>query len=121
MICANCKNEIGENQTCHLCGYNPIIDNNPTANGTPIVIMPPIEVVIKKDSNGMATAGLILSIFSFFPVINLLSFIFSLIGLIKAKNARSGHLRATLGLIFTLIFTFLFIVVVYLSAGGATL
>ena len=81
-FCSNCGNElVDEAVICPKCGVsaeNKIQTNNNSNN----------------DSNGMATAGFILSFF-----IPLLGLIFSIIGSKKAKETNSGKGLSTAGII----------------------
>lgn len=108
MICENCKNEIGDRIECTYCGFDPTKDKGNAVVAPTDPVLPPVEINIKKRRNGLATAGMILSFFSWYPLIGIPSFIFSLIGLLKAKRCRSGHVRAIIGLVLTLIFVALY-------------
>ena len=105
MICGNCGKEIGNSKDCSYCGYNPIKDSNPNGSssyGQSTVTVPPVQMVLKKKSNGMARKSFIFSFFSFIYIpFGILSLIFGLIGFFRAKRYRSGRVLAILGLLFS--------------------
>lgn len=102
MICKNCRKGMNTQTVCQSCGYNAAIDDSPNPN-KPVknmydVTVPPVQIKRLKGSNGCATTGLIFGILSIVPIYPWpFAFIFSLIGFFKAKNARSGRVRAVIG------------------------
>ena len=89
-FCSNCGNEVAdEAEICPKCGVsvsqNTAVSNN--NNGT---------------SNGMATAGFILSFF-----VPLLGLIFSILGLKKVKETNKGKGLSTAGIIISSIALFI--------------
>lgn len=105
-FCSNCGNElVDEAVICPKCGVsasqNTAVSNN--NNGT---------------SNGMATAGFILSFF-----IPLLGLIFSILGLKKVKETNTGKGLSTAGIIISSIALFitLIITVVFVIAVNETI
>lgn len=100
MLCNNCKSEIGDRIECNFCGYNPQKDSLQNAGSTQTEPkLPPVEIVLKKSTNGMAVAGFILSFFAFDPLLGTLTLIFSIIGLKNSKRKRSGRKRAIFGIL----------------------
>ena len=89
-FCSNCGNEVADEAViCPKCGVsvsqNTAVSNN--NNGT---------------SNGMATAGFILSFF-----VPLLGLIFSILGLKKVKETNKGKGLSTAGIIISSIALFI--------------
>ena len=105
MLCKNCEKEIGEAVACPHCGYDPNLDDPErtveVSASAPVV--PPAKIHLKKLKNGFATAGFVFGFFSWNWIGWLLSFIFSCIGLSRAKYRRKGHIRAILGLLMCLV------------------
>ena len=118
MLCKNCQKEMNTQTVCQSCGYNAAIDDSPnTVKNTKNmyeVSVPAVQIKKLKGSNGCATTGLIFGILSFIPYAWPFAFIFSLIGFFKAKNARSGRVRAVIGLLFPFIWIALFVALAYL-------
>lgn len=102
MLCKNCEKEIGEAIACPHCGYDPNLDDPDRAVEASAPAVPPVKIYLKKMGNGFATAGFILGLFSWNGIAWILSFIFSCIGLSKAKYRRRGHIRSILGLLMCL-------------------
>ena len=103
MLCKNCEKEIGEAIACPHCGYDPNLDDPARAGEVAAApVVPPVKIHLKKMKNGFATAGFVLGLFSWFWVAWILSFIFSCVGLSRAKYRRAGHVRSILGLLMCL-------------------
>lgn len=99
-FCSNCGNEVADEAViCPKCGVsvsqNTAVSNN--NNGT---------------SNGMATAGFILSFF-----VPLLGLIFSILGLKKVKETSAGKGLATAGIIISSIALFITLIMIIVSVA----
>ncbi len=99
-FCSNCGNEVvDEAVICPKCGVstgqNTAVSNN--NNGT---------------SNGMATAGFVLSFF-----VPLLGLIFSILGLKKVKETSAGKGLATAGIIISSIALFITLIMIIVSVA----
>ena len=102
-FCSNCGNEVvDEAVICPKCGastgQNTVVGNN--NNGT---------------SNGMATAGFILSFF-----VPLLGLIFSILGLKKVKETNTGKGLSTAGIIISSIALFITLISVIIFSVAFT-
>ncbi len=122
MFCENCGKEIGKDVECKFCGYDPVRDKSGRTGeiGVAASGVAPVEVVDKPISNKMAVSGFVLSFFSLVPICGILSFIFSLIGFFRAKNYRSGRVRAVFGIIFSLIAALLYVMYFVFLYGQLT-
>ena len=109
-FCINCGKEIAEgSNVCPSCG-TPV--NGAQATPTQTVV---VNAAQPKQSNGMALAGFIISLVSTILCcgsLNWLSLIFSIIGVVKAKDvngngkglAIAGIIISCIGLILTILF-----------------
>lgn len=117
MICRNCNSEIGNRAECNFCGYNPAKDDvNGALNSANTQSVPPVQITLRKGSNGLATAGCILSFIAYDPITWTLSFIFNIIGFKNSKSKRCGRKRSIIGLIlntisFLILSFFVFIII----------
>lgn len=101
MFCNKCGNQIDDNAVvCPNCG-------NPTnAQGVQVVVQ---QTQAPKQTNGCAIAGLVLAFFM--PLIGL---ILSIVGLAKVKSCGGeGKGLAIAGLVLSILFIVLYIVIVY--------
>ena len=118
MLCKNCRKEMNTQTVCQSCGYNAAIDDSPVPvqnkKSMYDVAVPAVQIKRIKGSNGCATTGLVFGILSFIPYAWPFAFIFSLIGFFKAKNARSGRVRAVIGLLFPVIWIAVLVALAYL-------
>lgn len=101
-FCSNCGNELADQAViCPKCGVstgqNAVAGNN---NNT---------------SNGMATAGFVLSFF-----VPLLGLIFSILGLKKVKETSAGKGLATAGIIISSIALFIILISVIIFSVAFT-
>ena len=116
MICNNCKSEIGNRIECNICGYDPTKDNIDNLSSTiSAPKVPPVEIVLKKSSNKMATVALVFSLLSWYPIFGILSFIFGLISFKRSKQLRCGRVRAILALLFTFLFVGLIVGIIVME------
>ena len=120
MFCKNCGKDIGTQTECSFCGYNPAIDNR--ALGNPNVKLevrlPETKIIPLKKSNGMATAGFIMSFFSWMPPFLMLSYLFTFIGTTRCKAFHSGTGMCVVSWLFNLFWTAVYGVAIYLSYTG---
>lgn len=95
MFCKNCGNQVDDNAVvCPHCG---VATHN-------------LETARQSSSNGFAIAGFVLSFF-----FALLGLIFSAVGINKAKTTGSGKGLATAGLIISLLWFALVILIVIIA------
>lgn len=99
-FCSNCGNEVvDEAVICPKCGVSVSQKNQ---NVSPK----------SNTSNGMATAGFVLSFF-----VPLLGLIFSILGLKKVKETNTGKGLSTAGIIISSITLFITLIMIIVSAA----
>ena len=120
MICKNCNKEIGQRNSCNLCGYDPVKDapGAPEDNGMVFAKLPPIQITRLKSSNNAAVASFVLMFLSCIPCCGLLSFIFGIVGIVKSRYTRTGKALAIIAVV-AQVLAFLAIVVFLLTGAGA--
>lgn len=120
MICKNCNKEIGQRNSCNLCGYDPVKDapGAPEDNGMVFAKLPPIQITRLKSSNSAAVASFVLMFLSCIPFCGLLSFIFGIVGIVKSRYTRTGKALAIIAVV-AQVLAFLAIVVFVLTGAGA--
>lgn len=113
-FCPNCGQQIMEEGTfCVNCGYN-LKQNIQNNNGNQSVNYN--QKVVNSNNNGMATAGFILGIVSllcccYSSFLSIIGFIFSIVGLNKAKECEGkGRGLAIAGIVINSISLFLMMV-----------
>ena len=101
MICKNCNKEIGQRNSCNLCGYDPVKDapGAPEDNGMVFAKLPPIQITRLKSNNSAAVASFVLMFMSCLPFCGLLSFIFGIIGIVKSRYTRTGKALAIIAVV----------------------
>lgn len=107
-FCPNCGNELAnDGKFCTSCGATAGNVNN--GNAAPVNV----TVNTQSESNGMAVAGFVISLVSFFLCcgsLNWLSLIFSIVGLVQAKSKNgNGKGLAIAGIVISCIVMVLFI------------
>lgn len=115
-FCVNCGNALEENATiCNSCGK--VIDEN--KGNTSAVQVNQTVINNRPKTNGMAIAGFVISLVSAILCcgsLSTISLIFSIIGLVQAKNCDgNGKGLSIAGIIISSIFVILFILL--LSMG----
>lgn len=120
MICKNCQKEIGQKTSCHLCGYDPVLGEKLGPSNSMAYNPPkPVSIVLKKTTNGMAIASLVLSFLVWVPICGPLSVLFGIIGFFKAKSCRSGRAMSVIALLINLLWVVgivAFYVMIYMIA-----
>lgn len=109
-FCPNCGKELEKDaKFCASCGTTIGDDNSttPVNNGN-------VTVNVQNNSNGMAVAGFVISLVSFFLCcgsFNWLSLIFSIIGLVQAKSKNgNGKGLAIAGIVISCLVMVLFLI-----------
>ena len=110
-FCPNCGNELEKDvKFCSSCGSTI----NGDANQSVPVNNNYVTVNTQNNSNGMAVAGFVISLVSFFLCcgsLNWLSLIFSIVGLVQAKSKNgNGKGLAIAGIVISCIVMVLFII-----------
>lgn len=113
-FCSSCGKELEENaSTCNNCG-NPVPKEEATNTSTnPSTVQVTQTVVTQRKSNGMATAGFVISLVSLICCggSSFLGLIFSIVGLVNAKNCDGeGKGLAIAGIIISSLFIIIFII-----------
>lgn len=118
-FCSSCGKELEENaNTCNNCG-KPVQNEN--ANNTapnPSTVQVTQTVVTQRKSNGMAVAGFVISLVSLLCCggLSFLGLVFSIIGLVNAKNCDGdGKGLAIAGIIISSLFVIIFIILMALG------
>ena len=116
MFCGNCGKEIGSSAECGFCGYNPAKDGKDKTGVATVepVTVKPVEIVLKEAKNTMAIRGFIFGFFAWMPIpFFFLSLIFSTVGFARAKQYRSGRVRAILGWVLCTLAVVMWILIIY--------
>lgn len=115
-FCSSCGKELEENSTtCNNCG-KPVPQEQSATTATPnpsTVQVNQTIVTEKRKSNGMAVAGFVISLVSLICCggSSFLGLVFSIIGLVNAKNCDGeGKGLAIAGIIISSIFIVIFII-----------
>ena len=114
MLCKNCGKEIGRQVECNSCGFNHVLDigNNNTQITQPEVELPQTQIKLLKTKNSMATAGLVMSIFAFYPIpFMILALIFNVKGSFRCKVHHSGAVKCVIAWLFLIVWIITYIVV----------
>ena len=116
-FCSSCGKELEENATtCSGCGKTIVESKENTTTGT--VQVNQTIVTPKHTTNGMAIAGFVISLVSLLCCgsTSFLGLIFSIVGLVSAKNYDGdGKGLAIAGIILSSLFVILF--VIFMSMG----
>lgn len=121
MLCRNCQKEIGQQNACQYCGFDPALDSGDVPVSQAMQYVPPKPVTITpiKSTNGMAITAFIFSLLSVIPGVGIFSFLFGIIGFFKAKKCRKGRFMSILSLLITLLTTAAFVGLLYLLVQAA--
>lgn len=113
MLCKNCQKEIGQQTHCHYCGFNPALDEGKGSGKQSLSYVPPrpVQINLRKKTNGIAIAALLISILlPFFG--SPISLIMGIIGFFKGKTCRSGRIMSILSILISLVCIILIIVLI---------
>lgn len=120
-FCTNCGREVNEgDNVCSNCGN--VLNGAQHSNPTPVYAN---STVTQSGSNGMAIAGFVVSLVSTIlccGAFNWLALVFSIIGLVNAKNYNNnGKGLAIAGIIISSIFMIIEIILVITGYAAAVI
>ena len=117
MNCKNCGQQLQkETGACSYCGFNPAKDS---LDGTVKVKKieeyrkpPAIKIIQYRSANSSATWALVLALFSWLPLVHLITFPTSLFcclgGVRRIKYSHSGRIPCILSLIFNFVWVVIY-------------
>lgn len=113
-FCSSCGKELEENaSTCNNCGKQVQKENTNSTAPNSSTVQVNQTVVTQRKSNGMAVAGFVISLVSLICCggSSFLGLVFSIIGLVNAKNCDGdGKGLAIAGIIISSLFIIIFII-----------